>query len=195
MKHVKCVVVGDGAVGKTSLLTSYTTGAFPGEYIITGGMEGFSSNVMLDGEPYDLHMLDTAGQDDYDKIRPLSYPQTDVFVVCFSLISPDSFNNVKQKWIPEITKHCPRVPHVLAGLKLDLRDNADALNKLASKQMKPISTEEGQALAKEIHSFDYIECSSLVRVKLDEVFQQAIRAYSSNLNNNSEKKHGRSIIV
>lgn len=53
-------------------------------------------------EPYTLGLFDTAGQEDYDRLRPLSYPQTDVFLICFSLCSPPSFENVREKWFPEV---------------------------------------------------------------------------------------------
>jgi len=59
--------------------------------------DNYAVTVMIGGEPYTLGLFDTAGQEDYDRLRPLSYPQTDVFLVCFSVISPSSYENVKEK--------------------------------------------------------------------------------------------------
>lgn len=74
-------------------------------------------------EPYTLGLFDTAGQEDYDRLRPLSYPQTDVFLICFSVNSPPSFENVKEKWLPEVRHHCPGVPCLIVGKLINHRSS------------------------------------------------------------------------
>jgi len=178
MQNIKCVVVGDGAVGKTCLLISYTTNAFPGEYIPTV-FDNYSANVMVDGKPINLGLWDTAGQEDYDRLRPLSYPQTDVFLVCFSVISNSSFENVKTKWVPEIQHHAPNVPILLVGTKSDLRKDENTIKQLNSRQQSMVEVESAQRMAKEIGAVNFLECSALTQEGLKQVFDEAIRAAMS----------------
>ncbi|KAJ3135413.1 Ras- C3 botulinum toxin substrate 3 [Physocladia obscura] len=131
---------------------------------------------MVDGKPINLGLWDTAGQEDYDRLRPLSYPQTDVFLVCFSLVNPSSYENVKAKWFPEISHHAPNTPMILVGTKLDLREDRETLERLRDRRMAPISFQQGMQCAKEIGAVKYLECSALTQKGLKNVFDDAIRA-------------------
>jgi len=174
-RPIKCVVVGDGTVGKTCMLISYTTDSFPGEYVPTV-FDNYSAPMVCDGVPVSLGLWDTAGQEDYDRLRPLSYPQTDVFLICFSVVSPSSFENVTSKWCPEIKHHCPDAPILLIGTKIDLREDKEALQALADNGHHPIKREQGQKLANKIRAVRYLECSALTQRGLKQVFDEAVRA-------------------
>ena len=129
--EVKLVVVGDGAVGKTSLLMTYCKDEFPTEYLPTV-FDNYSTDLVVDMRQVKLTLWDTAGQEAYDKMRPLSYPDTDVFLVCFSIVNEDSLENVERKWVPELrhpsmVNRWGRSPILLVGLKQDLRDQMPAV--------------------------------------------------------------------
>lgn len=135
-RPLKIVVVGDGTVGKTCLLISYTTGSFPdGEYVPTV-FDNFAGTITCDGVQVNLTLWDTAGQEDYERLRPLSYPGTDVFLLCFSVDNRPSFNNIATKWQPEVRHHCPKSPYILVATKTDLRNYADCSNLISKTQGK-----------------------------------------------------------
>ena len=172
-KGIKCVVVGDGAVGKTCLLISYTTNTFPQDYIPTV-FDNYSINVMVDNKQINLGLWDTAGQEDYDRLRPLSYPNTDVFLVCYSIISPTSLENVGNKWLPEIRHHCPAAPFLLVGTKSDIRNDKALQEKLRSKGTNLVDFEAAKRLGKELGAAQTMECSARTQQGLKNVFDEAI---------------------
>ena len=97
MQAIKCIVVGDRAVGQIELLMSYVTGKFPDEPIPTV-FDSYAETVMIGGEPYTLGLWDMSHMPEEDaRLRPLAYPDTDVFLICFSLVEPTSFENVREK--------------------------------------------------------------------------------------------------
>lgn len=175
LDSIKCVVVGDGAVGKTCLLYVYADEEFPKDYVPTI-FDNYNANVTVDGRTIDLGLWDTAGQEDYDKLRPLSYPGTNVFVVCFSVVNPASYDNVSSKWVVEIEEHCPGIPIILCGTKMDLREDKKALEELKNMGQEAISQKMGEKKAKEIGAVKYCECSAKSGEGLKEVFDEAIKA-------------------
>ena len=166
---VKVVVVGDPAVGKTSLLIKYSTDSFPGEYIPTV-FDNYSvkRQLKVDSKPklVQLNLWDTAGAEDYDGLRPMSYPQTDVFIICFDLTKKATLENAKNKWMPEIIDHCPNTPVILVGTKSDIRDYDP--NRCATYKI-------GLATAKEILAKKYVECSAKTGDCIEDVFEEAAK--------------------
>eukprot|EP00252_Welwitschia_mirabilis_P004605 TRINITY_DN14916_c0_g1_i1.p1 TRINITY_DN14916_c0_g1~~TRINITY_DN14916_c0_g1_i1.p1 ORF type:complete len:199 (-),score=31.42 TRINITY_DN14916_c0_g1_i1:6-602(-) len=172
-KFIKCVTVGDGAVGKTCMLISYTSNVFPTDYVPTV-FDNFSANVVVDGNTVSLGLWDTAGQEDYNRLRPLSYRGADVFILAFSLISKASFENVTKKWIPELRHFAPGTPIILVGTKLDLRDDRQFF--VDHPTAVPITTSQGQALKKQVGAAAYVECSAKTQQNIKAVFDSAIKA-------------------
>ncbi|KAB5534061.1 hypothetical protein DKX38_017160 [Salix brachista] len=158
-RFIKCVTVGDGAVGKTCMLISYTSNTFPTDYVPTV-FDNFSANVVVDGSTVNIGLWDTAGQEDYNRLRPLSYRGADVFLLAFSLISKASYENIHKKWIPELRHYAPNVPIVLVGTKLDLREDKQYLTD------HPGATQITTAQAK---------CSSKTQQNVKTVFDAAIK--------------------
>lgn len=98
----------------------------------------------------------------------MSYLDADVFLCCFALNDIASFNHVKLKWFPELKQHCPHVPIIIVGTKLDLRkENPDG----------KITTEQGKKLAEELKAYSYLECSAKTREKLTDVFNEVLECH------------------
>ncbi|XP_040202906.1 rho-related GTP-binding protein RhoF isoform X2 [Rana temporaria] len=149
-KEVKMVIVGDGGCGKTSLLMVYAKGSFPEQYA-PSVFEKYTTSVTIGNKEICLHLYDTAGQEDYDRLRPLSY----------------------QEWYPEVHHFCRGVPIVLIGCKTDLRMDKERLRKLKSSQQEPITYYQGEATCKNIQAEEYLECSAKFQENVDNVFREA----------------------
>ncbi|KAH6996822.1 P-loop containing nucleoside triphosphate hydrolase protein [Ilyonectria robusta] len=176
----KIVVVGDGGCGKTCLLISYSQGYFPEKYVPTV----FENYITYPthpptGKTVELALWDTAGQEEYDRLRPLSYPETDLIFVCFAIDCPNSLDNVLDKWYPEVLHFCPYTPLVLVALKSDLRYKRTCIDMLKTQGLTPVTTEQGMAVAKKM-SAQYMECSSKEMRGVDEIFERAILTVVAN---------------
>eukprot|EP00761_Pharyngomonas_kirbyi_P009278 gb/GECH01009294.1/.p1 GENE.gb/GECH01009294.1/~~gb/GECH01009294.1/.p1 ORF type:complete len:194 (+),score=39.02 gb/GECH01009294.1/:1-582(+) len=172
--NVKCVVVGDGAVGKTSLLWVYARGKFPKEYVPTI-FDNWSTTVFVNEQKVTLGLWDTAGHEEYARLRPLSYQETDIFVICFSVVEPSSYHNVKNKWHPEVAHYAQNTPILLVGTKQDLREDESIVQDLHSRDEKPITYIQGEKLRKDIEARRYMECSAKEGKGVKEVFDEALR--------------------
>ncbi|KAL2868300.1 putative Rho GTPase Rho 2 [Aspergillus lucknowensis] len=171
----KLVIIGDGACGKTSLLSVFTLGYFPTHYVPTV-FESYVTDCRVDGRSVQLALWDTAGQEDYERLRPLAYSKAHVILIGFAVDTPDSLENVKIKWIEEANERCPGVPIILVGLKKDLRENPGAIEEMRKKSLRFVTPREGNDTATQIKARKYLECSSLTGEGVDDVFEAATRA-------------------
>ncbi|KAI9293048.1 hypothetical protein K502DRAFT_351384 [Neoconidiobolus thromboides FSU 785] len=175
----KLVIVGDGGCGKTCLLVVFATNEFPKTYVPTV-FENYMAQVKVDGKKIELALWDTAGQEDYDRLRPLSYPDTNVLIIAFSIASQLSLKNVIERWHPEISHFALGVPFLLVGLKSDLRKDLPTLTELDRLGQAPVSEQQGISTARQIGAVKYLECSARTREGVDQVFQSACRAIIQN---------------
>ena len=171
----KLVIVGDGACGKTCLLIVFSKDQFPEVYVPTV-FENYVADIEVDGKQVELALWDTAGQEDYDRLRPLSYPDTDVILMCFSIDAPDSLDNIPEKWTPEVKHFCPNVPIILVGNKKDIRNDEGIRRELSRMKQEPVRSEQGRVMAETINAFSYLECSAKTKEGVREVFETATRA-------------------
>jgi small GTP-binding protein len=165
---VKAVLVGDAACGKTCLAIASTKREYPKQ--IDNTTNQYTTVVRHNGRQMELTLWDTSGQDEGDRNRASAYQNTDVFLVCFSIISPFSFENVRTKWVPEIRRYSsPEKPLILVGCKVDLRNDPESLERLSEKKLAAITYDQGLKMQKEIKAVAYIECSAVEMTRLDEL--------------------------
>ncbi|XP_064603912.1 cdc42 homolog [Liolophura sinensis] len=164
---IKCVIVGDAAIGKTCLSSKFATGKYHSEYNPTT-FDNFVVTLPGPSSSYVLSIFDTAGQESFDRLRVLSYVGCKVFIVCFSVVSPKSFKSVEANWIEEINHYMPRTPFILVGTRSDLR------RAVRQRGAAVVSKEQGFQLADRIGAECYVECSALSGEGLRDVFVNAM---------------------
>ncbi|XP_031623858.1 ras-like GTP-binding protein RhoL [Contarinia nasturtii] len=157
------VFVGDGAVGKTSILYAYSNqGEFRISYVPTI-FDRDETELTLDNVKHLVKLHDTAGQEDFERLRKIVYKEADCFVLCYSISDRKSFNNISNKWEPELRPY--KKPIVLVGTKSDLTVGINI-----------VQEEEGERLKRKINANQFLECSSKHNENINEVIYEAIRA-------------------
>ena len=170
MKKVKVVAVGDEHAGKTQLFMAMAGREFSEVYVPTV-FENYDMTLTVNGKKFAIVLWDTAGNEEYDRLRPLSYPDTDVVLFCFSVDNHKSLENIILKWHLEAKHFCPKASYLLIGTKKDVRQNS-------SDATFP---EEGLLVARKINAWSYIECSASTREGVEEVAMKAALAASGKL--------------
>jgi Rho family protein len=152
--------------------------------------ENYVTLVDFDSKVIEIALWDTAGQEEYDRLRPLSYPESNVILIVFSVDFPTSLANVLDKvcflhlhinasfsfrqWYPEVSHFCPNTPLLLVATKTDLRTDQTTIRMLSAQGQVPVTPEQGAAVAKEIGAL-YKECSAKTGKGVKDVFEAALR--------------------
>lgn len=202
---IKCVVIGDGAVGKTTLLHAYIFKNFcdsktiiERDYVPTI-FDNFTASLVVQNRVINLSLWDTAGQEGYDRLRPLSYLNTDVLLVCYSIISETSLINIVEKWLPEVTHYCPNVPYLIVGLKYDLLNDDKIMARIheynSSHHLLTKERVDQYLISNNIETNRHIVASALTGYNIDEIFNTAVNIALENhqlqyRNKNKIKKSG-----
>ena len=166
MKAIKVIFLGDGAVGKTSLIVRLVEHVFPHEWLPSQPNVD-QKTVAVGGREVKAELWEINPSEGYDTLRPLNYPNTDVVLICFGVDNHSALKHVEERWMPEIRQHLPDVPVVLVGTKSDLRQTL-----VNRRPVVPV--EEGEAMAKRLGCAGYMECSALTGENAEEVLEHAL---------------------
>lgn len=177
----KLVIIGDGSTGKTSLLRSYLASDKKLKYDPDPTiLETSVVRVEVNKKLVEFIVWDTAGQEEYEKLRPITYKSSDIIFICYSVDSQESFINVTDKWIPELRYFCPTTPIILVGNKNDLRDGV--------KRDRLVKDEDGRLMCKRIRAHMFFECSAKSGDNVREVFESAAIIVSINSHQSDQKR-------
>ncbi len=174
-RGIKLVVLGDSSCDKSGLLISYANNRYPEDYI-PAVFDNYVVNLMAGQDTLELGLWDTSGQEEYDRLRPLTYANANVFIVLFSVVNPVSYESVSTKWIPDLIHFCPDVPTILVGCQIEKCGSEEVLEKSKKQAQQPITFEQGVKLAKRIKALKYMECSARTGEGLKQVFDEAVKA-------------------
>ncbi|KAI9819177.1 MAG: Rho GTPase [Pycnora praestabilis] len=142
--------------------------------------KNYVHDIFVDNVHIELSLWDTAGQEEFDRLRSLSYDDTHAILLCFSVDSKDSLENIESKWVGEIAENCQGVKLVLVALKCDLRekhteDEEDAEGGAHREEKELIDYKQGLEVARRIQALRYLECSAMRNRGVNEAFTEAAR--------------------
>ncbi|KAK0616745.1 prion-inhibition and propagation-domain-containing protein [Immersiella caudata] len=175
LKKYKLVLVGDLDADKTLLLCVMLRGSYPEVYVPTV-LENYVMDITIDGYDVELAPWDTSQQEDYDRLRPLSYPDSHVILLCFRANNPTAATkkNILERWLPELDHFCPGVPIILVGIRArdDFHDDGGP---------SPTSVEAEDlfvpfTIRKEIGSARYFFCDPSTNFGIRELLEYSTRA-------------------
>ncbi|XP_061174313.1 rho-related GTP-binding protein RhoJ-like [Saccostrea echinata] len=170
---IKCVVLGDDSVGKTSLLVNYATNRFPTTHV-PSVFDNYAGTLEMSGKKYHLQLLDTLEEDKDQENSTHILPGADIVVVCYSVVQPTSFRNVEEKWAPHLKSCLGDVPIILVGTQTDLRMDCSVQFNLRQNGQKSISSSEGFQMARKIGASRFLESSPELEKKMKRVLNKAI---------------------
>ncbi|KAH8824310.1 P-loop containing nucleoside triphosphate hydrolase protein [Flagelloscypha sp. PMI_526] len=172
----KLVLVGDDAVGKTCLFTRFARDQFL-EVYGRATFETYVAAVKVDQQVVELAIWDTSSREEFDDIRPLSYPDSQVVLLAYSIDDPGSLYNIEKKWLNEFTYFVhDEVSIILVGCKMDLRDDKLPLEEVVKRSSRLVTYEEGLTVAMRIGAGQFLECSAKTGQGVAEIFEVAARA-------------------
>ncbi|KAK9467855.1 P-loop containing nucleoside triphosphate hydrolase [Lipomyces arxii] len=186
----RVAITGDGAIGKTCLLSVYCSGVFPSNSAPTV-FESRQHEYVVNGHPISIHIQDTAGQENYTQLRLMAYRDLSVGLIGFSIVDPVSLDNVYDAWWPEfVNQTLIGTPFILVGTKADLRNDPTSIARLRQDEQAPVTQAQGKNMANRLKAFRYVECSALKNFNLDAIFEAVGEAIY-----NPKKKHKRKFCI
>ena len=157
------------------MLVTYTEGKYPEVYVPTH-MDNFETTMNFEGEEFKLSLWDQSGAENYARIRTLDYPNTDVFLLCYSVVSHPSFEHLKDLFIPEIKPYLGNYAgFIIVGTKIDLRNDLEIIQYLHDNNEEPLTMEDGFELAEKTGALGYMECSALTGLNISLIFEEGYR--------------------
>jgi len=182
---LKFVVVGDGAVGKTCLLQAFSSDEEINMEHVPTIFENSQKEYKVGSQKYNLDLWDTAGQENFDRLRPLSYKGVDCFLLCFDVSNATSLDNIKFKWIKEVNKAIEegeghaKGQVMLVGTKSDKRgQKSDLYTECTKENIRDHRQTVGESRGYKDNwesKIMYVETSAIKRTGVTEVFETAIK--------------------